>query len=797
MSIADLSVIMYEKSRGLHHRISNRATLTMQPPELDLPPINTRNHNLTLFLLRRLESNLDVRIRLHGLTDQPDMGGGIIVANHFTRLETFVVPFVVHRATNIILRILASHVLFGNKTFGDYLMSIGALPTNHPNKYELIARDILNGGWWLIFPEGGLIKDRRVIEKGRLNVTTDAGQVRRRPRSGSAILAMTVQRYKAALRQALEHNGDIQSICESLGLDDRRPSELEALAFRPTPIVPLNITYYPLNPQENALKSLATHILPNLPHSTFGQELLEELTVEGSMLLKGVEIDMRFGNPLLVDDDDLQFVDDWRIVPWSPSPWRRYLNALRSWRPMRPYTYLVDRWAVSSSWRQRQRAWQITRTTMQALYRLATIHIDHLISAIVLQTLRTTKQRRFEVLELQKRLYLATRRLQEGGNLALHPNLTDPELQYLLATETPHPFLEDFARRASELELLTVKDQMWEPNTEILLEPWSFSSIRLKNFIQVYFNEIEPVTEVMQSVRYAMRAELGDYRELFSDAMHNYEDQLYEADHAEFVTPATAAKLTPLAPEHSRPALLRGHGSNRAIGVLLLHGFSASPGEVMPLAKTLNGRGYTVYVVRLRGHGTSPYDLQQRSWQDWYDSVQRGYAYLRTITDVQFVGGMSTGGGLALYLSVHEPTVCGVFAVAAPIRLTNRAIHLAPIVKTVRGFVNSNPGNPHTNYLAFPVQALQELLQFISAYSKTLQDVTVPTLLIQAQGDTTVRPDSAQYIYDELGTETKELIWKDANQHVIVSDAFPDVHDDVLTFLQQHQPSSESIWGID
>nr|QEO32861.1 hypothetical protein [Candidatus Entotheonella sp.] len=761
----------------------------MQPPELDLPPINARNHNLTLFMLRRLESHLDVRIRLHDLTDQFDMGGGLIVANHFTRLETFVVPFVVHRATNITLRILASHVLFGNKTFGDYLMSIGALPTNHPNKYELIARDILQGGWWLIFPEGGLIKDRRVIEKGRLNVTTDAGQVRRRPRSGSAILAMTVQRYKAALRQALENNWETQTICESLGLGDRRPSELEALAFRPTPIIPLNITYYPLNPQDNALKSLATRLMPNLPHTSFGQELLEELTVEGSMLLKGVEIDMRFGSPLLVGDDDVQLVDDWRIVPWSASPWRRYLTALRSWRPMRPYTYLVDRWAVSSSWRQRQRAWQITRTTMQALYRLATIHIDHLLSAMLLQTLRTTKQRRFEILDLQKRLYLAAQRLKENGNLALHPNLTDPDLQYLLVTDTPHPFLEDFARRASELELLTCKDQIWEPNTDLLLEPWSFNSVRLKNFIQVYFNEVEPVTEVIQAVRYAMRADLKAHQTTFSDAMHNYEDELYEADHAEFVTPETIAKLTPLPPETGRPALLRGHGSHSAVGILLIHGFSASPGEVMPLAKSLNGQGFTVYVVRLRGHGTSPYDLQQRSWQDWYDSVQRGYAYLRTITDTQFVGGMSTGGGLALYLSMHEPTVQGVFAVAAPIKLANRAIHLAPLLKTVRGFVDSNPGNPNTNYLAFPVQALQELLHFITVYSKTLQNVAIPTLLIQARGDTTVRPDSAQYIYDELGTTKKELIWKDVDQHVIVSDAFPDVHDDILTFVQQHQPS--------
>jgi esterase/lipase len=313
--------------------------------------------------------------------------------------------------------------------------------------------------------------------------------------------------------------------------------------------------------------------------------------------------------------------------------------------------------------------------------------------------------------------------------------------------------------------------------------------VRLKNFIQVYYNEIEPVTEVMQAVRYAIRANLEAHRTTFSDAMHNYEDQLYEADHAAFVTPAAIARLTPIPPESGRPALLRGHGRNRAVGILLIHGFSASPGEVMPLAKTLNGQGFTVYVARLRGHGTSPYDLRQRTWQDWYDSVRRGYAYLQTLSEVQFVGGMSTGGALALHLAAHEPAVQGVFAIAAPIKLTNRAIHLAPIVKTVRGFVSSNPGNPNTNYLAFPVQALHELLQFISVYSKTLNEITAPTLLIQARGDPTVRPDSAQYIYDEQVTEEKHLIWKEVDQHVIISDAFPDVHDDVLTFLRRHQPS--------
>ena len=765
----------------------------MQPHELDLPPINRRNHAMTRFILRRLERSLGIRLRLHGLEDQFELGGGIIVANHFTRLETFVVPFVIHRAVKLMVRILAAPMLFGNEAFGDYLLSMGALPTNYPNKYELIARDIVRGGWWLIFPEGGLIKDRKVLERGKLNIATESGNRRRRPRSGAAVLAMMVQQYKAAMQQTLQQGTDISPMCEALGLANIREAELEALAYRPTPIIPLNITYYPLNPQDNALKSMASYLLPNLDHSDFGQQLLEEFTVEGSMLLKGVEIDMRLGKPLLVVDEDIQHIDDWRIVPWSSSPWRRYLNAFRAWRPAQRYTHLLDRWTTMQDWRQQRRTWQITRTVMHTLYQLTTVNMDHLLSVLLLQSLRSTQQRRFTVTELQRRIYLAVHALQDATDFALHPTLTNPEMQYLLLADDPHPAIEDFARRASTHGLITCEDGVWIPDADVLLEPFSWGTVRLKNFIQVYYNEVEPLPELIQAVRYAMHADLAAQQGLISDAMFAYEQHLYEADYNAFATSATYGKILPLSPDQGRPVLLRGHREAGRIGVLLMHGYSASPGEVLPLAQVLNEQGLTVFVVRLCGHGTSPYDLQRRKWRDWYDSVRRGYAALRTISDIQFAGGMSTGGSLALYLAAQQSQddiqLQGVFAVGAPIKLQSRAVRLAPIVKTVRGFISAVPGNADTNYSAHPVQALHQLTQFINAYDAVLAQVNIPVLLIQARGDATVRPESAQHIYDRLTTPDKSLLWKDIDRHVIVSHDFPEVHNDILTFVHRHAPS--------
>ena len=109
--------------------------MALPPPLHKLPLINQRNHAITRFILRRLQRHLGVRLRLHGLSTQFASGGGIIVANHFTRLETFAIPYVLYREAHVLVRVLAAPMFFTNKRFGDYLLSIGALPTNYPHKY--------------------------------------------------------------------------------------------------------------------------------------------------------------------------------------------------------------------------------------------------------------------------------------------------------------------------------------------------------------------------------------------------------------------------------------------------------------------------------------------------------------------------------------------------------------------------------------------------------------------------------------------------------------------------------------
>ena len=93
----------------------------VQPSAMELPRFNKRNYAITRFMMSRLARRLDVQIRLHGAGEQFAGGGGIIVANHFTRLETFVIPFVLYKELRLTVRIIAAPMFFSNKMFGNSL----------------------------------------------------------------------------------------------------------------------------------------------------------------------------------------------------------------------------------------------------------------------------------------------------------------------------------------------------------------------------------------------------------------------------------------------------------------------------------------------------------------------------------------------------------------------------------------------------------------------------------------------------------------------------------------------------
>ena len=83
------------------------------------------------------------------------------------------------------------------------------------------------------------------------------------------------------------------------------------------------------------------------------------------------------------------------------------------------------------------------------------------------------------------------------------------------------------------------------------------------------------------------------------------------------------------------------------VGVLLIHGFTASPTELRPVGTHLHEQGFTVSGARLAGHGTDLGDLRATRWGDWIESAQSALEQLTTLCERVYVVGLSMGGVIA------------------------------------------------------------------------------------------------------------------------------------------------------
>lgn len=228
------------------------------------------------------------------------------------------------------------------------------------------------------------------------------------------------------------------------------------------------------------------------------------------------------------------------------------------------------------------------------------------------------------------------------------------------------------------------------------------------------------------------------------------------------------------------PYLLRSDGAKR--GVLLIHGLMAAPEEVRQWADFLFSKGYAVYAPRLAGHGTSAVDLAHRDLEDWTDSVNRGHAILKACCDEIVVAGFSTGAGLALHQALSKPgEFMGVISVSAPLKFKsfsacfaeemdrwNILLRMAGIEKFRKDFAPNDPDNPEINYHRCPVHSIVQVKALMKKVYRALPALSVPSLIIQANGDPKVCGRSGRRIYERIGCPDKMYREIDFHLHGIV-----------------------------
>ena len=214
-------------------------------------------------------------------------------------------------------------------------------------------------------------------------------------------------------------------------------------------------------------------------------------------------------------------------------------------------------------------------------------------------------------------------------------------------------------------------------------------------------------------------------------------------------------------------------------GCLLLHGFTATPQEVLRLGAYLANQGHTALGPRLAGHGTSLDDLARTRWPDWLASAQDGYDMLRGACDRIVLLGVSMGGLLSVLLAVDQPPA-GLVLMSTPITL-----HPSPLRRWLKPFSLLVPrlrkGRPdwfdssalaeRIAYPAYATRAAAEVQDLIPRARAALPQVTVPTLVIHSRNDTFVLPTHAEVLMTELGARDKRLLMIEGSNHLITLDA--------------------------
>ena len=213
-------------------------------------------------------------------------------------------------------------------------------------------------------------------------------------------------------------------------------------------------------------------------------------------------------------------------------------------------------------------------------------------------------------------------------------------------------------------------------------------------------------------------------------------------------------------------------------GCLLIHGFSGSPPEMRPMGKYLAEKGLTVLGVRLAGHGLTPEDMATTCWQDWVGSAQEGLQELQARCESVFVAGLSMGGLITLHLSAHHP-LAGIIVMSAPAYIADWRFHILPLVQPFLRWVTPNIESDLTDpqahgrmwsYKRLPTRAIVSLRQLLRMVRRELSQVRVPALIMQGVRDHHIPHDSAQIIYDALGSTDKEIAWWPNSGHAITVD---------------------------
>jgi esterase/lipase/1-acyl-sn-glycerol-3-phosphate acyltransferase len=681
-------------------------------------------------------------IVVHGKENIPS-GPTIFVVNHFTRVETMLLPTYLYNLSGKPVLSLAASSLFKGG-LEKFLNMVGAVSTADPERDSLIMKSLLTGeADWVIFPEGNMVKTKKIMDGGKFMIASSEGM--HAPHTGAAALALRAELYRLhLLATARSSPAKLPKMLAALGL-----SSIDDIQLEPVTIQPVNLTYYPIRAAENIAVTIASKLVKDI-----SENMVEEIMAEGTMLLSGVDLDIRCGKPI-------------RMADYLASGWLSEDMARDG----------INGFFVSAELKEkmRQAATDVMQRYMQDIYAMTTVNQEHLFASF----LRMCPFKRINELDFKRRVFYAISIIcgEKGANpLFLHKSIT--ESQTHLLTDDRYGKYENFLQLALEKGIVRKEGNYLFRDHSKLFAPLSFHKGRLSNPIEIMANEVEPLINFLSTLKSLSRQpgillRFSLVRHLLQQEKRRYLENSPQG--------RGDGKSDDIKKRRSgKPFLLPC--CNRKTGVVLIHSYLAQPEEVRALAGYLRRRGIWVYAPRLPGHGTSAEDLAGRKYHEWVEAVETGYILMSMICERVVIGGVAVGGSLALDLAARVEEVAGVFAICPPLTLRNYSTNFMPGIdvwnriqnKIKRGeqnnqFIEFPHGNAHVNYPMNPVAGVKEVGDYLESIEKRYAAINQPALVMQADKNPVVNPKGSQQVYENIGSAEKEFCLLNYDRHILVN----------------------------
>ena len=214
--------------------------------------------------------------------------------------------------------------------------------------------------------------------------------------------------------------------------------------------------------------------------------------------------------------------------------------------------------------------------------------------------------------------------------------------------------------------------------------------------------------------------------------------------------------------------------SGGKIGVLVIHGFTGSPVTIKPWAEYLNQIGYTVSAPCLPGHGSTWQEMNQTSWQDWYEAVEQSFLELKSKCDRVFVAGFSMGGALALRLSqIRGSEIEGLLLLNPSVHDRRWFLKLTPILKLIIPSIKKGPTDiaapnpPLHSYGRTPLKALDSLRKLWQLVERDLYLIDLPVMVAYSINDHAVDPENSMTVIDNIfSVDIREVIFEKSFHNV-------------------------------